>query len=312
MQHANACRAFHCFLPRNFASKKQCNACPYQRVGVAVVDQRRRQLVGDVVNGRTFAADHPPFLHVLCIRPEASDETYRWATIARVLRRSLHVEQIRDRIKDRDGLDLAARALHRIVGILWPYPPSSCQHQTQMPAGTPARHADPFRIDTVLVGMISDKAHAAMDVGDDVLNGGFGLGYMADGKDGVAASEQGCHHPLRLPSGWRAMEEYPRRFLRPARSRSSAMPATSTPSLWEGRSQRGEGERMLSTFTAPKSPSPAYRPTLPQGRVIVFRSVPGALIIDHQAPSSSIIFAGGIDADGQASAIMVGLLLQAG
>ncbi len=60
-----------------------------------------------------------------------------------------------------------------------------------MTSGGSAGDADAVGADVVLGGMGTDEADGALHVGEGFLDGGVGLGDMADGEDGVAAAEEG-------------------------------------------------------------------------------------------------------------------------
>lgn len=157
--------------------------------------------------GRRFPSDHLPDGHVRRLRAERLDEALRRAAVPGVLRRLAQVQQIGDRVEDRDRLHGAALAVHRVLGIRRARATAGGEHQAEVAPGASAGHPDARRVDPVGARTQADEADRAVHVVHDFHDRGLGLGDVADREDGVPAAEQRSRDPgvegagaSRLPS----------------------------------------------------------------------------------------------------------------
>jgi hypothetical protein len=62
-------------------------------------------------------------------------------------------------------------------------------------ASRSADDAHAIGVDAVLTGVVTDEPDTALHVVEDLLDGGLGLGDVADGKDRISASKERSAHP---------------------------------------------------------------------------------------------------------------------
>src|SRR6266850_8289359 len=85
-----------------------------ERIGVAVEDKCRGHVGGYVINGRYLMADDFPDGEVRGVRSEGFDETFGRAAIVQILGGVSEVQQISNRIENRDSLDGTALRVHGV------------------------------------------------------------------------------------------------------------------------------------------------------------------------------------------------------
>lgn len=164
-------------------------------VGAALMDEDGRQGWADVMEGRERAGDVGPGGEIGDGGPEGLGEGFGWAALMEVFGGGSEVHEIGDGIEDGDGLDGAAGPVDGIGGIGWSGAAAGGEHEAEVSTGGSSGDAETVGIDCVGGGVVPDETDPALDILEDLLDGGIGLGDVAHGKDGVAAAEERGAHP---------------------------------------------------------------------------------------------------------------------
>ena len=82
-----------------------------------------------------------------------------------------------------------------VVGIGLAGAAAGGEHEAEVPAGAATGDTEAIGIDAVLVGVVADEAHGAIDVFDNLHDRRLGLREVGGRQHRVTAPQQGGHHP---------------------------------------------------------------------------------------------------------------------
>lgn len=144
-------------------------------VGVAVDDQRGRQVLRHEVNGRNLAAEFSTLCGIGRAGTEGGLKIGQNADPDCVFARPAVVQEIGRGKETGDGLDGAAFAVGWVGCFLVSRGALSGEGEGEMAAGTASGHAELIGVDRVMRGILPNEADRAMDVVGDLRDREFWL-----------------------------------------------------------------------------------------------------------------------------------------